>query len=124
MERRIKQVRTDAKVSQPIFAERIGLSKSGVQKLESGENTPSEQTIRAICTQFGVNRLWLESGEGAPYVPEAEDDQLIDEVLAGENEFIKALIRGIAKTPDGWETMERVFNAVLAELEHQKKPED
>lgn len=124
MEKRIKQVRADAGLTQEAFGERIGIKKTSVVKIERKENNPSEQTIRAICDQFGVNRLWLETGDEPMYMPQAEDDQLIDEVLAGENEFVKAVIRAIAKTPDGWETMERVFTAIQHELEKQKKSEE
>ena len=50
-------------------------------------------------------------------------DNAIDEVLGGEDEFIKAVLRGIAKTPGGWDKMREVFNAIAAELEKEKKPE-
>ena len=53
---RIKKVRMKAELTQPAFGEVLGISKAAVQKLESGENNPSEQTIRAICEKFGVNR--------------------------------------------------------------------
>lgn len=52
--------------------------------------------------------------------PETEDDEIVDAVLAGEDEFVKAVIRGIAKTPGGWEKMREVFLAIQAELDKQK----
>ena len=52
--------------------------------------------------------------------PADEDDEIVDAVLAGEDEFIKAVIRGIAKTPGGWEKMHDVFTAIAAELEKQR----
>ena len=45
---------------------------------------------------------------------------IVSEVLRGEDEFIKAVIRGIAKTPGGWEKMREVFNAIRAELDAQE----
>ncbi len=72
---RIKQIRKDADLTQGEFGARIGISLSGVSSLEVGKNTPSEQTIRAICSEFNVNRDWLVDGIGAmeasrPFVPE------------------------------------------------------
>lgn len=125
MNERIKKVLKDSGLTQIIFAERIGISRTGLQKLISGENNPSEQTIRMICEKFKVNREWLESGIEPIYLPNAsDDDELIDEVLAGEDDFIKAFIKGIAKSPGGWEKMQQVFTNIQAELDKLKTPED
>jgi len=114
---RIKQVRTEMGLTQDEFASRIGIGKSSVSLLESGRNNPSPQTIQLICQQFGVRKDWLLEGTGPMKLPAAEDDAIIDEVLAGDDDFVKAVIRGIAKTPGGWEKMRDVFNAISAELQ-------
>lgn len=67
MNERIKHIRQTEKLTQIKFAEKIGLSRVGVQKLESGENSPREQTVRVICSEFGISRRWLETGEGEMY---------------------------------------------------------
>lgn len=117
MKDRIKQVRTEMGLTQDEFASRIGIGKSSVSLLESGRNNPSPQTIQLICQQFGVRKDWLLEGTGPMKLPAAEDDAIIDEVLAGDDDFVKAVIRGIAKTPGGWEKMRDVFNAISAELQ-------
>lgn len=68
MNTRIKAIRKDYGFSLRAFGDRIGISGQSVLRLESGENHPSEQTLRAICSEFNVNRTWLETGEGEPYV--------------------------------------------------------
>ena len=120
MHTRIKFVRSESGLTQDQFAAKIGISKSGLQKLESGENAPREQTIRAICSEFGINRLWLETGEGAPKLPEDEDDLLINSILKNVEEYIKSMIRDISKRPGGWEKMRDTFTAIQAELDVQK----
>lgn len=67
MNERIKHIRQTEKLTQIEFAEKIGISRVGLQKLESGENSPREQTIRVICSEFGISRRWLETGEGEMY---------------------------------------------------------
>lgn len=76
MKDRIKRVRKHAHLTQVEFGEKIGISRTGLQKLEAGENNPSEQTIRAICREFGIRRQWLEEGVGPMFVPLEEDGDI------------------------------------------------
>lgn len=64
MNNRIREVRQHEQLSMKAFGDRIGISSPSVSRIESGENNPSEQTIRAICSEFHVSRLWLEQGIG------------------------------------------------------------
>lgn len=117
-ELRLKQV---PKKSQRAFGEPIGLTLDAVANIEYSRVAPSETLIKLTCKVYGVRRQWLEDGIGPMYQPEDEDDEIVDTVLAGEDEFVKAVIRGIAKTPGGWEKMREVFNAIQAELDKQKE---
>lgn len=76
MKERIKIVYKDSKLNQADFAEKIGISRSGFQKIIHGDNGASEQTVRAICSEFGISRRWLETGEGEMY---EESDKLTPE---------------------------------------------
>ena len=78
MNNRIKQIRKINNLTQLDFAERIGISRVGLQKLENGDNSPREQTIRVICSEFHINRHWLETGEGA--MEEVKETLMADEV--------------------------------------------
>ena len=124
MNTRIKEVRSDLKMTQEAFAERIGLKRNSVAQIELGVRTPSNQVVLSICREFGIRRQWLEEGIGPMRQPETEDDEVVDAVLAGDDEFVKAVIRGIAKTPGGWDTMRELILAIQRELDKQKiKPE-
>lgn len=76
MNNRIKIVLVDSKYTQVKFAKEIGISRTGLQKLITGENNPSEQTIRAICSVFKINRRWLETGEGEMHQRVSRHDEL------------------------------------------------
>ena len=108
---RIKQVRLNQGLSQRAFADMVGVSGASVAKIETGINNPSEQTIRAICDQFYINREWLETGEGEMF-RQMEDPELLLEVMKGSNEKKKELIRIIAEMPD------ELLNAALAVLDY------
>lgn len=120
MNTRIKEVRTELKLTQETFGERIGLKRNSVAQIELGVRVPSNQVIVSICREFGVRRQWLEEGVGPMRQPETEDDEIVDAVLAGDNEFVKAVIRGIAKTPGGWDAIRELVLAIQAELNKQK----
>ena len=98
MKDRIKKIRADTGLSMEKFGGRIGITKASVSRIESGENNPSEQTIRLICKEFSVNKEWLLENKGDPY-KEMEDDiaEAVSDLLEEDNPFYD-LILGIMKT--------------------------
>ena len=75
---RIKQIRKTLKLTLDEFGERIGISKSGLSKIERGVSGTTDQTIRSICREFGVSEVWLRTGEGEMFLPVSEDEQLAE----------------------------------------------
>lgn len=123
---RIKLVRKEAthKMTQEDFARSLGLTRDQLVTYELDRVKPQRSVLMLISQQYSIRLEWLETGEEPMRLPPNEDDEIVDEVLAGSNEFVKAVIRGIAKTPGGWEMMREVFNAIQAELDKQKEPSD
>lgn len=119
MNKRIFEVRQSAALSMRAFGERIGISGPSVARLESGENNPSEQTIRAICSEFSVNRDWLVDGVGErdisrPFVPE------LMRVL-NQHPALKALLESMVDQmdQDDWHALNVIANK-LAEKKQEK----
>lgn len=104
MNNRIKEIRKTKKLSQEAFGEKLGITKSSVSLLESGKNNPSEQTIMLICKEFGVNEVWLRTGEGGDenmFTQISEDDRYslnLGKLSVTENEFIKNGVNFLAET--------------------------
>ena len=120
MKDRIRQLRKSIHITQAEFGERIGVKPNTVTGYETGIRVPSETIIREICRQFNVNREWLEEGIGEMFLPCDEDDELVDRILSGndkESRIAAALIRGIVKTPGGWEALANVVRIIDSELE-------
>lgn len=105
MNNRLKEVRVMQGLSMRAFAARIGISSAAVAHLESGENNPSEQTIRAICSEFNVNRTWLETGEGEMYVTRPFLPELLDALR--KYPALKAVMESAVDlmTPADWEAL-------------------
>lgn len=70
---RIKEIRLHNNLSQEEFGNRIKIKRSAVSKLESGLNSPSEQTITLICSEFNVNENWVKYGTGPIFKPDEDD---------------------------------------------------
>lgn len=73
MKNRIKKIREENGYTQSAFADALMISRSAVSKIESGENSPSEQTIEIICRDFNINKNWLKTGEGEKYAIEEDE---------------------------------------------------
>ena len=100
---RVKEIRKSEKVNLTMekFGERIGLKKSAVSLIESGKNSLTDANIKSICREFGVDYMWLTTGEGEMFV-ETDDDffERIDRIMAGENESRKNMIKMLLYASD------------------------
>ena len=98
---RVKEIRQTLKLTLEKFGEPIGLKKSALSLIENGKNSPTDANIKAICREFGVDYIWLTTGEGEMFV-ESDDEFLgrIDQVMAGENEARKNMIKTLLYASD------------------------
>ena len=98
MNERIKELRKTLCLTLEKFGERVGVKKSALSLVENGKNNVSDQLFFSICREFNVNEDWLRTGEGEMFNQSDEDEELaaiVGRVLAGEDEFRKALYRQI-----------------------------
>lgn len=120
MNERIKVIRESEGMTLTKFSSVIGISPSGLKKLESGENNPSEQTIRAICSEFQINRVWLEKGEGEMRVQisrEKELSNLISNLMKDQPDFRHRLITVLLRsTPEEWAMIEKKAQELVEEM--------
>ena len=123
---RIKEVRKALKLTQTAFADRIGIRQNSVAVLESGKNTPSDQTIAFICREFRVSEDWLRTGEGEMFVPTPSTvvDQLCEEYdLDGAARVV--LEKFITLPPEEQEVIiEYMCSVVDAIREGKEQPKD
>ena len=122
---RVKQLRSELKLTQLDFGRRIGVSGATVSTTESGKTTPDNQTILLICREFGINRLWLETGEGPKYPEEIQNgpEALIPDLVGILNSYpavlnvMQRVVRHMK--PSDWERL----NQLLDEASTKKDPE-
>ena len=107
---RIKKIREENKRSQEEFGKRIGVGRSSISKLESGENNPSDQTILLICNTFNVNEDWLRTGEGEMFKPLSRSETIAKfagELMKDEDDsFRRQLVEALAQLDEKeWEVL-------------------
>ena len=107
---RIKLLRKTLGLTQENFAQKIGITKSSVSLLESGQNKASSQTIFILCKEFNVNEEWLRNGTGEMFNDEDKElEYYLGQISADSDEFKRSLIKNICKlSPEEWETLKRV----------------
>ena len=59
---RVKQIRTDLKLSQREFSKSLGISQAALSDIERGVNGLSLETFRNIVNSYHVDAYWLLDG--------------------------------------------------------------
>ena len=117
---RIKYLRKEIlNKSQKNFGETLGLKPNSISCIETGVNTPAEQTVKAICREFNISYLWLTEGI-EPMQESLDTDSMarIDDIMTGENEFAKNTFREFAKLDDSeWKVLEKLIKNIAKEKE-------
>lgn len=109
---RVKEIRKSLGLTLERFGEKLGVGKTAISKIEKGENNLTEQMTKSICREFGVDYMWLTTGEGEMFV-ENDDDfmERIDRIMAGENETRKNIFKALLYASDeDIEALARIMN--------------
>ena len=62
MNDRLKNVRKTLHLTQKEFAAKLGITDSGISRLEKGQNKLTDQMIRTICHEYRVSYDYLKYG--------------------------------------------------------------
>lgn len=103
---RLKEVRSQARLSQEEFAKRVGVSRGHIANVEAGADL-SDPLIKKICREFAILEPWLKTGEGPMRKP---IEELIKGELSkyGERAYLEVLLT-LAKSKQYDESFARFF---------------
>ena len=76
-------------MTQPEFAEMFETTRSVIANMETGRVPPRQKLILAVCRKYGINEVWLRTGEGEMYA-----------ALSHREEVAVLLGRFLAQKPD------------------------
>ena len=81
MKNRFKQIRKTLNMSQEEMGKKIGVTRSAISRLESGDINFTEQMIKSVCREFNVDYMWFTTGVGDMFIdfPETIIDELCTE---------------------------------------------
>lgn len=100
---RFRFILKETGLSQKDFADRIKRSRGEIANIVYDKVTPKDKIIEAVCDEFGVDRVWLETGTGEPFREKSREEELADvfgSILAGQNSQKNAFISDVAQLPD------------------------
>lgn len=117
MNKRIKEIRQNAGMTQREFADRIGVSRNTIAAYETDARVPIDAIIVSICREFNVNEDWLRTGLGNMYAEVNLDIQLskaLGSLLREEaGSFKKQLILSLLElNQKEWDTLEKLITSV------------
>lgn len=117
MNKRIKEIRQNAGMTQREFADRIGVSRNTIAAYETDARVPIDAIIVSICREFNVNENWLRTGLGNMYAEVNPDIQLskaLGSLLREEaGSFKKQLILSLLElNQKEWDTLEKLITSV------------
>ena len=100
---RVKAIRTEKKMTMEQFGEKLGVQKSAISKIEKGERSLTNQMFLSICREFGINEVWLRTGEGGienMFTKPSDDDRYsinLGKLSITENQLAKNMLNAIAE---------------------------
>lgn len=116
---RLKEVLQKSKLTQAEFAGRISISQQYLSQMCNGKKVPSDRTITDICREFGVNEIWIRTGEGDPFQEESRNEQIMRfaaQTVKGSDEFRKAMVSMLAQLDaEDWENLAKIYQKVATQ---------
>lgn len=106
------------------FARRLNVTPAYISKFKNKSDTiPSDRTISDICREFGVNEVWLRTGEEEPFQEESREEQILraaTQTVRSSNEFRKQVAFLLAQLSESdWEVLGNIYK----KLDESKKNE-
>lgn len=128
MHERFKQLRAALHITQQQLADAVKLSRNYIAMIETGQREPGERTISDVCRIFGVDEIWLRTGEGQPF-RDPTKDEILAEVFAKAkigDEPRDRMIRAFARLPvEDYAAMEKILLHIIEQVaqSHETPPE-
>lgn len=123
---RIKLVRKESGLTQQAFAVKLGLKQNTIATYEMGKTMPSDRTISDICREFGVDEVWLRTGEGEMLRAASLADEISDYVAKilydKDADLQRRIIALMARIPpELWPVLEEKAREVFGDNKEEEQ---
>lgn len=75
--RKTDRLNSNGKMTLDKFGSVLGVTGVAISRIENGDRRLTDQMLKAICREFGVNEEWLRDGIGEPFVEKSRRDQIV-----------------------------------------------
>ena len=117
---RVKAIRKELNMTLEQFGEKLGVTKTAISYVENNKRNLTEQMLLSICREFGVNEIWLRTGEGDienMFTKLSDDDRYsinLGKLSITENQLAKNMLNAIAEaSPEKLKHIEEFMKACL-----------
>lgn len=120
---RIRELRTVLGLTQKQFGDRVGIKRNTIATYEMGRNAPIDSVFELICREYGVSRIWLETGAGSMFESGPPDplEYLTAryKITPGMQELIREIL---ALTPAQQDIVINFMERVTDNIKAKRKP--
>lgn len=116
---RIQIILESLNMTKTEFAKKNNVTQQYISKIVRTGN-PSDMFVNSVCTKFGINEVWLRTGEGGDdnmFVEMDSDDRYsisLGRLSTTENDFVKNAVNALAESdPDKLKIIEEFMKNCL-----------
>lgn len=123
---RVRELRKALDLTLEKFGERLGVKKNAISAIENGRNSLTDQMKKAICREFGVDYIWLTTGEGEMF-PDADIELMsaIDRIMADETDIRRNFFKFLSSlSKEEVETMYKIMQDAFRFVEEMTDKKD
>ncbi|MDE7430601.1 MAG: helix-turn-helix domain-containing protein [Lachnospiraceae bacterium] len=115
---RVKKLRIESNLTLEKFGAKLGVKRSAISQIEHGVNGVTDQMIKLMVKEFGVNENWLRTGDGEMFPEFARADaiaKLADDIMTDVPDSFKSrLVTALAQmTDEQWKLLEDITYKVV-----------
>lgn len=131
---RVRELRKKLNLTLEKFGKPLGVGKTAISKIETGENNLTDQMIISICREFNADENWLRTGEGEMFKERSLSEEVgyyVEDLLSYDgrgNSFYDMIIEMMKTYTELDEKSQTVirnyFQSVAAGIHKEEKQED
>lgn len=111
MNKRVKELRKYLNLTQDEFGNKLGVANSSISNIEKNRYGITDQMIKLMVKEFGVNENWLRTGDGEMFPEFGRADaiaKLADDIMTDVPDSFKSrLVTALAQMSDEqWKLLE------------------
>lgn len=116
MGNRVKEMRLALGLSQEEIAQRLGVTRGAISRIETGTTNLTPAMARSLCREFSVNEDWLLNGNGDMFLEMSRAElaaNIVGNALNTNDDFILNTFIALGQlTPAEWEVVKKFVEKI------------